>query len=602
MSRRDCVFAAGCASIVLVMTSQAPQARAQASVHDKLMSLAQEVTFASARLHPMEATSLGISGYDGELGLPTEASRASYVEQLRRWQGRLGAIAADFNPATELSERDDARLLEAQLTRKVDELIVSQPDRKDYSDSGNQVIEALYTQFENLPVVGQEGATPQDLNRAWQDIVSRLRKVRAYISAARKLVTMPCHLYGVIGSKELEGAPQFLKGPLTEAAAGYLGKGGSEYRHFLQARDEAVAALGELRTYIESNAASWPENYALGADSYDRMLKEEQLLPFTARDIEQIGSDALAHGWAEKLWLEAVSQRTSAALGATSGGGIAPDGSALVGYYRERLADIRKFIVARQVVTIPTWLGEVSVVETPAFRQPVQPTAAMAAPRLFSHSATGYYYVTPSHSLKEAAARLDITENFDRDRIMFTAAHEAMPGHFLQMSIARRHPNFIRKTADSTSFIEGWAFYGQEMFIRLGLYGADLDARLSAAEWERVDGAVAIADPKLASGEWSFQQTVDYLAGQTSFTREAVEGVVSMMARSPGYVIAYAVGRLQIENVMADYTVRMGDRASLQDFHDRLLSYGSTPLSIVGPELLADLGKSASEVRSAANY
>jgi hypothetical protein len=602
MSRQDSIFRVGGALLFAVVTSQPLQAQTQQSVHDELVSLAQEMTYTSVRLHPMEATSLGISGYDGELGSPTEASRASYIEQLRQWRGRLQAATAGFDSATGLTERDDARLLEAELAGGLSELIISQQDRKDYSGPGTQVIEALYTQFENLPVVGQEGATREDTNQAWRDVVSRLSKVRTYLSAARKLVTMPCHLYGIIGSQEIGGAPQFLNGPLTEAAAGHMGRGTSAYRHFLRARDEAVAALGELKDYIDTHAASWPENYALGADSYDRMLKEQQLLPFAARDIERIGSDALAHGWAEKSWLEAVSQRTSTELGAPSGGGLAPDGAALVGYYRERLADIRKFVVDGQIVTIPSWLGELRVVETPAFRQPVQPTAAMAPPRLFSRSATGYYYVTPSRSLQAAAARLDMNENFDRDRIMFSAAHEAMPGHFLQMSIARRHPDFIRKTRDSASFIEGWAFYGQEMFIRLGLFGPDLDARLSAAEWERVDGAVAIADPKLASGEWTFQQTVDYLVAQTNFTREAVEGVVSMMARNPGYVIAYAVGRLQIENLLADYTVRMGNRASLHDFHDRLLSYGSTPLSIVGPELLADLAKSAREVRAAADY
>ena len=46
----------------------------------------------------------------------------------------------------------------------------------------------------------------------------------------------------------------------------------------------------------------------------------------------------------------------------------------------------------------------------------------------------------------------------------------------------------------------------------------------------------------------------------------------------------------------------MGGRGSLHDFHDRLLSYGTTPLAIVGPELLADLDKPVSAVRAAANY
>ena len=82
-----------------------------------------------------------------------------------------------------------------------------------------------------------------------------------------------------------------------------------------------------------------------------------------------------------------------------------------------------------------------------------------------------------------------MNQDFDRDRILSTAGHEAMPGHFLQLSIARRHPNFVRRVLDDSSLAEGWAFYGEEMFVRLGLYGDDLDARLFTARWERVRGA-----------------------------------------------------------------------------------------------------------------
>jgi len=48
--------------------------------------------------------------------------------------------------------------------------------------------------------------------------------------------------------------------------------------------------------------------------------------------------------------------------------------------------------------------------------------------------------------------------------------------------------------------------------------------------------------------------------------------------------------------------LRTGNKGSLRDFHDRLLSYGTTPFAIVAPELLQDLNKPAEEVRAAANY
>jgi uncharacterized protein (DUF885 family) len=310
----------------------------------------------------------------------------------------------------------------------------------------------------------------------------------------------------------------------------------------------------------------------------------------------------LNHGWAVRVWLEHLSQTAHTPFGPASGGGMAPSGQALVGYYRDRIADLRRFVTDNQVVTVPAWLGKINVVETPKFLQPVSPGASMNPPRQFATETDGFYYITPPTSLAEAAKTLDPNQDFDRDRILSTGAHEAMPGHFLQLSIARRHPDFVRKIQGSGVFAEGWAFYGEEMFVQLGLYGDDLDGRYYTAQWERVRGARAIVDPMLASGQWSYRQAADFFAQQTGFPKSAADAAVAGIALGPGYVIAYTVGRNQLETIQAQYRQKMGARATLLDFHDRLLCYGTTPFAIVGPELMADLRKPLAQVRAGANY
>jgi uncharacterized protein (DUF885 family) len=341
----------------------------------------------------------------------------------------------------------------------------------------------------------------------------------------------------------------------------------------------------------------------MGRANYDAMLHDEQLLPFDSRDIERMANDELAHGWAEQSWVESDAKQRGTPIGAASGGGLAPSGTALVGYYRERIAQLRDFVTTHDVVDVPAWLGSIDVVETPKFLQPVSPGASMNPPLLFSPDTTGFYFITPPTSLADAAKTLDPNQDFDKDRILETGAHEAMPGHFLQLSIARRHPDFVRKIQGSSVFAEGWAFYGEEMFWQLGLYGdQDLDARYDAAQWERVRGARAIVDPELASGDWTFDRAVAFFAAQTGFPQDQAKAAVSGIALGPGYVISYTVGRFQLEQLLGDYRGKMGAKASLEDFHERLLCYGTTPFAIVAPELLADLDKPLAEVRAAANY
>jgi len=585
----------------LLAAAQRP-ALAQATVHDRLTKLAEDITYTTARLYPLTATELGLPGHDGELEAPSEAARSAYLARLRGWRAQLQAIAPASNATLALVDRDDAKLLEAQLAGSLNALLVYQAYRKNYGGAANAIVDTIFLQFQNLPIPGEQGAVAADAAKAWDDIIARLEKAPAYIVASQRLATRPGHLYGVVASEELAGAPDFLNGALSAAAKTQLGADSAAYKRFIVARDATAASLGATKRYIDAHVARWPENFAIGRAAYDRMLRDEQLLPFDAADVEALGQAELGHGWAEEAWLGALAKRQGVAFGAPSGGGMAPSGPALIDYYRERIADLRSFVVEHDVVTVPDWLGQIKVVETPEFLQPVSPGASMNSPRLFARSTTGFYFITPPKSLAEAAASLDMNQDFDRDRIWSTAAHEAMPGHFLQLSIARRHPDFIRRIQGSGVFAEGWAFYGEEMFVRLGLYGDDLDARLYTARWERVRGARAIVDAKLASGEWSYRRASDFFARQSNFTKEAADAAVAGIATGPGYVISYTVGRVQLENLLGEYMLRMGSKGSLHDFHDRLLSYGTTPFAVVAPELLADLDKSAAQVRAAADY
>jgi uncharacterized protein (DUF885 family) len=56
----------------------------------------------------------------------------------------------------------------------------------------------------------------------------------------------------------------------------------------------------------------------------------------------------------------------------------------------------------------------------------------------------------------------------------------------------------------------------------------------------------------------------------------------------PGY-LAYTLGKLMIRKMRADWLVA-NPAASPQQFHDRLLSYGSPPVPMVRQEMLGALG------------
>lgn len=574
----------------------------QLGTHERLVALAKNMTDTTARLYPIMATGLGIPGHDGELDQPSETSRAHFVALLTQWDQSLTAISTAPGASMTLVDQNDARLLHAQIAQQRNQLTVYQQDRKDYGASALSIVNIIYDQFLHLPLSGTEGASDADVQHAWDDIIKRLVKAPAYIVAGQQLATKPGHLFGMISAQQLGGAAEFFNGALTAAASNQLGEQSPDFKRFTSARDQTLQTIAATKTTIDTHLASWPDNHTISPAAYNRMLSDEQLLPFTSGDIQRMGWDELAHGWAEEAWLKTRAAKTGLAFGPQSGGGIAPDGLALIDYYRNRIAELRKFVVDNDVVTVPEWLGQMKIVETPPFLQSVSPGASMNSPRLFSSATTGFYFITPPKSLQQAAATLDMNQDFDSDRILSTAAHEAMPGHFMQLSIAKRHSDYIRRIQSSGVFAEGWAFYGEEMFVRLGLYGDHLDGRLFTARWERVRGARAIVDFKFITGQWSYEQAAQFYSTQSGFTLDAAKAAVAGIAKNPGYMIAYTVGRLQLQTLLGEYMLRTGTQGSLHDFHDRLLSYGCVPFAVVGPELLQDLNKPAQQVRANANY
>ena len=279
------------------------------------------MTFDWAKAHPINATFLGLSDEDGLLDTPSLAANARDLATIREWQKQLAAISLD---GAALKDVDDAKLLGAQLTGMERQYTVYKTFEKDPSGPSVAILSAIYTQFLHLPVAGTSGATAGDVTVAWEKIIARLSGAPAYIAAGNALVTRPGHLYGITGAEQLEGAPSLLSGPLTDAAKAQLSA--ERFAAFEKARDATLAAMAQTKKFIDEHAAAWPENYAMGRDAYNAMLRDEELLPFDSSEIECIGRDELAHGWAVQVWMEQLAKERGTPIGPQSGGGLAPGG------------------------------------------------------------------------------------------------------------------------------------------------------------------------------------------------------------------------------------------------------------------------------------
>jgi len=122
--------------------------------------------------------------------------------------------------------------------------------------------------------------------------------------------------------------------------------------------------------------------------------------------------------------------------------------------------------------------------------------------------------------------------------------------------------------------------------LQAGLYDDSPRSREIMYNFMRLRALRVEVDVKLALGDFTVAQAADYLSRTVPMDRKTAEGEAADFSTAPGLAIAYEIGKLQIERMLADRRVQLGDKFSLRDFHDYVWTNGNVPLSLQRWELL----------------
>ncbi|HXL24588.1 MAG TPA: DUF885 family protein, partial [Chthoniobacterales bacterium] len=200
----------------------------------------------------------------------------------------------------------------------------------------------------------------------------------------------------------------------------------------------------------------------------------------------------------------------------------------------------------------------------------------MNPPGVYDKDPTGFFFI-PTYDSK--SKNFYIRAAIEDPRPIL--GHEGIPGHFLQLSIAKHLSDEIRRQHEDGVFIEGWALYGEEMLMRTGLYPNNSAAQGQILRLSRYRAARVGVDVNLHTGRWTFEQAVKYFMEAGGLDREAAEGEAAGAASSPTQKISYIIGKWQIMNLLGRYKDRQGNNFGLGQFHDDLIKNGSLPVSVV---------------------
>ena len=342
----------------------------------------------------------------------------------------------------------------------------------------------------------------------------------------------------------------------------------------------AIKATQEMADWLKAQQPQATQNFALGAEKFAKMLHATERVDIPLAQLKAAGEADLARNLAA---LKAAcaqylpNQPLPACVAKVNAD--KPVGGAVEGA-RAQLTDLRKFLIDKDLVTIPG-PEQAKVEEAPPFNR--WNFAYIEIPGPYEKNLPSIYYIAPPDPTWPKAEQDAYVPG--KSVLLFTSAHEVWPGHFLQFLHSNRSDWKFGQLFVGYAFAEGWAHYTEEMMFDAGLGGGTPEAhigQLSEALLRDVRYLSAIGlhtgGMTVAESEKMFRE--QGLQDPGNARQQAARGTYD-----PAY-LNYTLGKLMIMQLREDWTRSKGGRAAWKGFHDQFLSFGGPPIPLVRAQML----------------
>lgn len=209
------------------------------------------------------------------------------------------------------------------------------------------------------------------------------------------------------------------------------------------------------------------------------------------------------------------------------------------------------------------------VVPVPAEIAPKYTTGRYSGPSRDDQA--GFYWVN--------TYRLDRRPLYEMEALTL---HEAVPGHHLQIALAREQKELpdYRRSFYTSAFGEGWGLYAEYLGLEMGFY-QDPYSNFGRLTYEMWRAARLVVDTGMHSMGWSRQQAIDFLAGNTALSLHNVTTEIDRYISWPAQALSYKLGEITIKRLRAKAEQELGERFNIREFHDVVLRNGSLPLAVL---------------------
>jgi len=166
------------------------------------------------------------------------------------------------------------------------------------------------------------------------------------------------------------------------------------------------------------------------------------------------------------------------------------------------------------------------------------------------------------------------------------SAHEAVPGHHLQIMLAMEmegQPRF-RQQYYATAFGEGWGLYAEHLAMEAGLNETPYE-RFGGLSMEMWRACRLVADTGLHLYGWTREEAEACFVENSALAPLNIKNEVTRYMGWPGQATAYKVGELKILDLRHQAEDALGEAFDIRAFHDAVLSQGAVPLDVLDRQI-----------------
>ena len=478
---------------------------------------------------------------------------------LAAFEGRWKAMRIDDWP---VGRRVDYRLMGSAIARVRWELDVNPRWQRDPAFYVEQTVGAL--QEELMPPPPFSDARSREILTRTENIPAILEQARLNLGAVAPFAQLTIAMLSDIDAR-LARVESGVSPLLTS----------DDHRTRLRiAIARASKGLIDYREWLKHNLPGMRQDFALGDKACGFFLHHVALLPYTPQQLLSMARQ----DFERVLAMESFERQRDLGVPELKLAATAEEEAARM--VRDE-ANIRQYLMEHQVLTVPRDLPHWTIRPAPEYVAAFDGFGELddfTGPSRLRQDGTRWI-LPPSGALGyfwKAYAQDSRT----------TGVHEGVPGHFFQLSLSWRNLDPIRRQYYDSGANEGIGFYAEEMMLDAGLYDDSPQSRRIIYNFARLRALRVEVDVKLALGEFTIGQAADYLARTVPMDRRTAEGEAASFATAPGVGIAYEIGKLQIERMLAERRLDQGDKFTLREFHDYVWSNGNVPLSLQRWELL----------------